>query len=245
MLQTVHNKEGTLLYPSIQHIHDFFIPRSKSAVVWSFGFRFGGPETEFMESIGCKVHVFENRPDAIQRIEIAKRIMYTHSPLPEDPEWTHSLIDKWCQTSLLTQTSAFPWTFDATACINTEALNLTKNNLNSSPRVDICKIDYPSMDTQIVYMMLNEGYRPGLIYIRWEHHPDTSTKAMICAGHLQNCGYTLVDSVENYFLYRFNDACVYETCSWARTDVANPMLEEYRQQVFRFVEENRKKEADT
>ena len=92
------------------------------------------------------------------------------------------------------------------------------------PRVDICKIEYPGLTYEIIYTMLHAGYRPGLLYIRWDEHPDKGTEAMLCAGHLQNCGYGLAAELDGYFLYRFVDDCVYETCSWSRTDCINPLF---------------------
>ena len=49
---------------------------------------------------------------------------------------------------------------------------------------------------------------------------------MLCAGHLQSCGYKLLNATNDYFLYAFNDQCIYESCSWARSDVDNPMVVE-------------------
>ena len=51
---------------------------------------------------------------------------------------------------------------------------------------------------------------------------------MICAGHIQTTGYRLIGQQDNWFLYIFIDDCMYESCSWARTDVNNPLFEEYK-----------------
>jgi hypothetical protein len=54
---------------------------------------------------------------------------------------------------------------------------------------------------------------------------------MAAAGHIQTLGYRLLKTVGNNFLYIFMDECMYEICSWSRTDCTNPMFTEFQKQI--------------
>jgi len=56
--------------------------------------------------------------------------------------------------------------------------------------------------------------------------PDSDLQTTICAGHLQNCGYTLMAKIGHNFLYMFNSDCIYEICSWESNKYDNPIVAE-------------------
>jgi len=221
-------QDGPTQFPTLEDLYSFFSPRSKKITVWSFGLDYGGFETDVMQSLGCKIQLFDHRESTAQRFDLISRVLKEHETLETDPEWASEIANKWVLPNLLTLNTSLPWSFDG----KLEGADLKKMNTQDVPRVDVCKISLTGLETQIVYNILSTGYRPGLFYIHWTEHPDSSTSAMLCAGHLQNSGYKLLKAVDNYFVYIFTDQCLYESCSWARSDVANPMLEEIKQQLF-------------
>jgi hypothetical protein len=101
---------------------------------------------------------------------------------------------------------------------------------NNEVRLDILKIDTtenaPGLEQSILGAVLAAGFRPGLITVRWTKMPDTDLPTTIAAGHLQNCGYRLLDKHEDKFLYYFSDEDLYQICSWETTKVANPITTE-------------------
>jgi hypothetical protein len=218
-------QEGPSQCPSLAHIYDFFAPRSSKLTIWSFGLGFGGIETNFIESTGSKVHVFDARPEAVEKNKQIQRVLQSHELDENDPDWIKPLADVWIPPNKLIFSTTIPWSHDGILTVNGQQTSITQIKTSEVPRVDICKIEYPGLTYEIVYILLHTGYRPGLLYIRWDEHPDKGTEAMLCAGHLQNCGYGLAAELDGYFLYRFIDDCVYETCSWARTDCINPLFD--------------------
>jgi len=217
-------QEGPSSCPSLAQLYDFFAPRSSKLTIWSFGLGYGGIETNFIESTGSTVHVFDARPEAVEKNSLIQRVLASHETLEDDPEWVTPLADVWIPPNKLIFSTKVPWSHEGTLVVNDVQTPLTKIKVDEVPRVDICKIEYTGLTYMIVYNLLEAGYRPGLLYIRWDQHPDMGVNAMLCAGHLQNCGYTLMAELDGYFLYRFIDQCVYEKCSWARDDCVNPLF---------------------
>jgi len=228
---TVLRKDGDLEFPSITSIYDFFTPRTKKIVNWSFGFRNGGFETEIAESSGSKLLVFDSRPGAKERYDIYERIMKNHETQAGDPEWAESLTEHWILPDSTKFSPVLPYQVSGTVDISGTPTTLSAIDVKAVPQVDICKIDYDEFTTNLVYTILNAGYRPGLFYVNWPAHPDESNTTMICAGHLQTCGYRLLKAVDNFFLYLFIDDCVYDICSWEVTECNNPMFAEFHRSV--------------
>ena len=209
-------------------MYDFFSPRAKKITVWSYGFHRGGFEVDIAESTGAKVNIFDARPESLANYAIFDRVMKTHENTPEDPKWAADMTNFWIIPDSTTFSKVLPWAHSGNLVVNDCATELVKAD---AERVDICKADYGEFTTDIVYMILSKGYRPGIFYVHWDKHPDEASSTMACAGHLQTLGYRLLLSVENYFLYMFVDDCMYELCSWARTDSSNPMFDEFRKQL--------------
>ena len=221
-------KTDGINFPTIQNMYDFFSPRTKSIDIWSFGFRFGGVEIDIAESTGAKIKIFDGRPGKKEAYDIFARIMNSHETIVSDPEWAQNLTNAWILPDSTSFSPILPWTYNGTLDISGCPTQFEKIDCD---RVDICKVDYDSFTTDIVYMITTKGYRPGLFFIKWDEHPDMSNITMGCAGHLQNLGYRLLYTVDNYFIYMFFDECMYEICSWSRTDCINPLFDEYRKQL--------------
>lgn len=222
-------EDGDSKFPSIPTLYDFFAPRTKQIVVLSVGFRNGGFECDIAESTGAKVRIFDGRAGKQERYNIFQRIMDTHETQPSDPEWASALTDCWILPDSTTFSSVVPGLYSGSLDLSGCATQFSKIDQD---RIDILKVDYDQHTSFLVSSILQAGYRPGLLWVNWDIHPDESNLTMATAGNLQTLGYRLLKAEGNYFLYIFVDECMYEICSWARTDCANPMFKEFKDQLF-------------
>ncbi len=218
-------KENTVSYPILKDLYHFFSPRSKNITAISFGLGEMGIETHLISSTGCKINIFDSRPDKEGIFNKYFNILKTHSTEENSTEWEKELSQQWILVKNITFSKEIPFTYSGTIDISGVLTQLQKF---SYERIDLCKIDYDDFNTSIVNAILNAGYRPGILLIHWNKHPDHFTNTMLTAGHLQSSGYRLIGNEGKWFLYLFIDNCIYETCSWARTDVDNPMIEEIK-----------------
>jgi hypothetical protein len=234
-------------FPAFTNLYQFFHPNCKSTVVWSFGLSDGDFETCMHEVLGCKVNIFDSKEESQKNFDIIQRIITDHEKQDSDPEWAELIETRWVKEDSLHFSKELPFTFSGQLDISGSPTSLKEISVKENPRVDICKIDYDSFTPNLIYSILNAGYRPGLLYVHWPVHPDSSTQTMICAGHLQTCGYTLYKSNGNYFVYRFIDDVMYEVCSWARTDTSNPMFEEFKNHILQsyYFQTPKQSEKDT
>jgi hypothetical protein len=77
-----------------------------------------------------------------------------------------------------------------------------------------------------LYATLDAGFRPGCIIVAWTHSPDESDSAAIMAGHLQMCGYSLLEMIGKKALNYCTGDELYLTCSWEDNTCQNPLLKE-------------------
>jgi len=210
-------------------IYDFFAPRTKDITVLSYGFRNGGFEAALCEFTGAKVQIHDGRLESKERYDIYSRIMTEHETVATDPKWAEGLVNIWILPDSSSYSPIIPWTYSGNLTVDGVPTELCTV---AAPSIDICKIDYGTFTSEVVYMILRSSYRPGLVFVNWDIGPDDSNASAACAGHLQTMGYRLLGSSGNYYTYMYVDECMYEICSWARIDCSNPMLSEYRRQVF-------------
>jgi hypothetical protein len=229
-IQVDFEKEGKEEYPIVSKLYDFFSPNCKQAEVWSIGFGSGDIETDIVERLGCELKIFDVRPESKKIYDEVIETLKQHKPY-ENKEEYNKIAKKWVKDNKFIFYSHLPYTFTGTLdiCGNVTELKAIDSTVN--PRLNFLKIDYPSFTSHILHSILHAGYRPGLILVKWDKHPDNYTESMLSAGNLQTTGYSLIGEKDNWFLYMFNDLCGYETTSWARTDFANPMFEEYRKML--------------
>lgn len=221
-------EDGGCKFPSVMNLYDFFTPRTRSICVWSYGFRNGGLEVHLAESTGAKVNIFDSRDGKKEQHDIFNRVMNTHKTQENDPDWASYLTKHWILPDSTTFSSVLPGIYDGSLSLSS---GITQFSKFSTDRIDIVKVDYGEDTSFIVNSILSAGYRPGLFWVNWNMHPDESNLTMATAGNLQTLGYRLLKAEGNYFVYMFVDECMYEVCSWARTDCANPMFVEFKDQL--------------
>lgn len=91
--------------------------------------------------------------------------------------------------------------------------------------LQVVKIDVKGgLERQIVYKMLDDGFRPSLLIVNWSEDLDAHYSTAICAGHLLNCGYNHVFTEGSQSLYMFADQPLYDICSLKETGMTNPFM---------------------
>jgi hypothetical protein len=97
--------------------------------------------------------------------------------------------------------------------------------INIAPIVHYLKIEVPNgFERNLIYTILDNGFRPSLLLVKWLKDIDDDTSTAHCNGHLQNTGYRLISLQNNYALYYFTDQCLYDSCSFKTNGLNNPML---------------------
>lgn len=102
----------------------------------------------------------------------------------------------------------------------------------ATARVGLVKIEINSdAERKIIYQLLDEGFRPSLVLVKWSHDVDEHYSTAYCAGHLHNSGYSLIALENDYFLYKFTDDVLYDTMSFKSVSLENPILSNLSSQI--------------
>ena len=175
-------------------------------------------DLEICEGLGCPIQIYTNKDSVEKRWEVISRTLKNRKIGDEDKEqdWLQGVEKKWIlPKNIQVKSTSIGWT--------TLKEVLTTN---ATSRVDILKLEtYDSEERMLLYSMIESGARPGLILVRYTEDPDANVPAMLAAGHLQNTGYRLLATNNNWFIYMFNDLCLYDSCSWRDTKVNNPLVQ--------------------
>lgn len=225
---TLH-AEGDKQFPLLRSMFEFYSPRCKTIEVWSFGMGKCGVESAITEAVGCSIKIFDHRPEAAISFAECEAVLKSHKADENAPAWMKHLATKWILPNKLSLVTSLPASYTGTRIFGDD--RVVKFEKTTVQKVDFVKIDYQDLNCSILYDLLTAGYRPGLFLIHWNEHPDQFNHTMLAAGHLQNTGYSLIAEKDNWFLYMYNDQCIYESTSWARSDVNNPLLHEFKQNI--------------
>ncbi len=228
---TVIKKIGDEEFPFLEDLYFFFSKKGKNLEVYSFGLGNGEIEAEICEQMGCFIKIFDGRLGKKENFDKIIEVLKNHKADENDNQSLKDLSMKWILPNKFQYNDYLPWGFDGMI----ESIQLKKLNMNEVHQIDILKIDYSTYNTSILLNIIECGYRPGMIFVKWDKHPDTDVNSMIGAGNLQTLGYRLLSVKDNWFLYIYVDACMYEIVSWARTDSNNPMFEEIKANIFQAI----------
>jgi len=100
------------------------------------------------------------------------------------------------------------------------------SQLEVEPKVHYLKIEVSnSFERNIIYTILDNGFRPSLLLIKWSKDIDEDNATAYCAGHLQNVGYSLISLQNGYGLYLYTEQTIYDICSFKSVGLKNPILE--------------------
>lgn len=174
-------------------------------------------DLEICENLGCPIHILTNSESIEEKWSIITRTLKARKIDEADKEhtWLDGIQKKWIlPKNLLVKRTPFDWT-----TLVSELQSQTEN------RMDILKIESNSNEERILlYSMMDSGYRPGILLVKYSEDPDAAVPSMLLAGHLQMSGYRLLETKDNWFCYLYTDICFYDSCSWRNTTVQNPLI---------------------
>ena len=220
---------------------------------------FGGSKTanlelEILENIGCSVIIVPDTRDKVLGWLETAECLATREPHP-NPQSDFSLgsDEKWVLAKKLRIISdSIPWwskgilKIDNTYTLETapfyEWIETQCGAMGLSPEethIDIVKIDVSQkLERGLIFSMLDAGFRPSAILVKWSESPDTDLPTRMTALHLHNAGYKLLGTKDNKFFYWFTEADVYGICSFEipnteAISVGNPLVHVISAQVTR------------
>ena len=203
--------------PFLQDIWGFFSKKGIKTQFYSFfcdkSFKL---DLEVCESLGCPIRIYVTNDETVAKWETIKTVLKNRKIADEDKDklWLQGLVKKWIlPKNLLVKKQAIEWN-----TLKTEVETQSEN------RLDILKIEGSNdAEHMLLYSMLESGYRPGIVLVRYTEDPDANVPSMLVAGHLQMSGYKLAEVTDKWFLYLYTDVCLYESCSWRNTKTQNPV----------------------
>lgn len=197
-------------------------------------------DLEICEELGCPLFVCPVTELGHRQWDEVGTILKSHTRTEETSQYSFSeqAETKWILSKNFRIQESLPWWNTGTMDISGQIVKTVKAfdwvtsicstmKLNGDVRIDILKIDMPNdLERGALSSIIDAGFRPGLILIKWNKMPDTDIPTSILAGHLHNCGYHLVMTLSNKFLYYYTGNDAYMTCSWEDTTNQNPIITE-------------------
>jgi hypothetical protein len=230
-------------FPIIDKLWDLFAGKGIRTVFLSVGASNSAvADLDIAESIGCPLHIVPlGSNQAAGWSEVAQYLKDRKRP-ESASAFSEGVDTKWVlPKNIRIQTSVPWWTAGqidiSGTLLSTQPVGDMVDSISSgmkikdtAKRIDLLKVDTtglsPGLEIPVINSILSAGYRPSIILVKWGYMPDTDSTAMIAAGHLQCCGYTLMDTLENKFVYYYNDDNIYEICSWEQRSLMNPIVHE-------------------
>ena len=173
-------------------------------------------DLDICESLGCPVRVLTNSAAIETKWSIIASTLKTRTIAPENASltWLEGIQKRWIlPRNLVVKRTDLQW-----STLATEAAALEGN------RVDMLKVEGSQEEERVLlYSLMDGGFRPGVVLVRYTYDPDENVPSMLVAGHLQMIGYRLVECTGPWFLYIFEDTCFYDSCSWRTTTCQNPL----------------------
>lgn len=235
-------------FPCVNNIWTLFSKKGSRSVFLSIGSsQSSAPDLELAETLACPVHVVplgqEQREAWTETLDILKT---RTRPAEAKYPFSTGAEEKWILPKNVRIVETLPWWTGGsqelagfttkTAAFFDVVHDICKEMklANGEVRLDILKIDTgltEGLERAILYAMLEAGFRPAILLVKWSKMPDTDVPTTMCAGHLQNCGYSLVKKIDNKFAYFFVDQDIYMMSSWEDTSVPNPLVKEIVESV--------------
>jgi hypothetical protein len=175
-------------------------------------------DLEVCENLGCPIHIFTDSDDIEGKWAVVAKTLKARKidEADKDKQWLEGIQKKWILPKNLVVKK-----------VNPSDWSSMFSDLKQSPesRVDLLKVEaYDERERMLLYSMLDSGFRPGILLVKYTVDPDANVSAMLVAGHLQMSGYRLISSKNNWFLYLYTDICFYDSCSWRDETVQNPLV---------------------
>ena len=229
-------------FPIVDKIWDIFAGKGIRTVFLSIGTSKSPlADLEISESIGCPLHICALNDFEKEKWRDISTILKERKR-DASSSFTEHVDTKWILPKNLRIMDSLPWWSNGSIDISGARLSTQKLDAavisicsamklkDGAKRIDVLKIDTtqsaPGMEIPILQCIISAGYRPSVILVKWSAMPDVDLSTTIAAGHLQCCGYSLLNVVQDKFLYYFNDDNIYEICSWEKRTSMNPIANE-------------------
>ena len=175
-------------------------------------------DLEICENLGCPIHIFTDSDAVEEKWAVVAKTLKARKidEADKDKQWLEGIQKKWIlpKNLVVKKVTSSDW-------------SSMFSELKKSPesRVDLLKVEaYDETERMLLYSMLDNGFRPGILLVKYTVDPDANVPAMLVAGHLQMSGYRLISTKNNWFLYLYTDVCFYDSCSWRDDTVQNPLV---------------------
>jgi hypothetical protein len=120
------------------------------------------------------------------------------------------------------------------------------DKLSVNPVIHFLKLEVPDgSERQLLYSILDSGFRPSLILVKWSYDLDDHVATAHCAGFLLASGYTLVSLEHGYALYHFRDTTLFDICSMKTISITNPILDTIIESLNSKIVQETKQESST
>ena len=190
-------------------------------------------DLDIAETLGCPLHIWNFNEAHTANWDEVRQVLKDRKRPTEASPFTEGVDTKWVLPKNVRSYTGVPgfYTAKSEGCSMISIHDCVKQCTSSmkldEERIDILKIALvEGWERNVLAALLDTGYRPGLIMVKWSHMPDSHLFTTLAAGHLQNCGYTLLEKDGNRFTYMFIDRCMYEICSWETNKSLNPLVTE-------------------
>lgn len=227
-------------WPMIEKLWDFFSEKGVKTVFVSVGIG-ANPlaDLEIAETLGCPLHIYDVRESVLKGWEEVQSILKSRKASETVTPFNEGVESKWVLPKNIRVHKEIPSFFTGTITledgtyVSKDILSCVKeccssmNMKEEQMRLDLVKISLGNQyELAVIQAILTTGFRPGMFLIDWSELPDENMASAITAGHLQNCGYTLLSKYGSRFFYVANDRCMYDICSWHVNTCDNPMVTE-------------------
>ena len=220
-----------------ENLWDFYSKKGVKTVFISVG---SSPsaiaDLDIAETLGCPVHIWNLNESHASKWDEVRQVLKDRKRGADASPFTEGVDTKWvlpknvrCYLGIPgfhTSKSEAVSTVSIQDCVTQSIASMKVEE----SRMDILNISladgWDGWERGVLAALLDTGYRPGLLMVKWSNMPDSHMFTTLIAGHLQNCGYTLLEKSGDRFTYMFIDKCMYEICSWETNATLNPLVTE-------------------
>jgi hypothetical protein len=222
-------------WPVPENLWDFYSKKGVKTVFISVGNSGNAvADLDIAETLGSPLHTWNFNDAHTANWDEVRQVLKDRKRVSTTNGFTEGVETKWVLPKNVRSYTGIPGFYNSkTEAFSTISVDdcvkqcVTTMKLEGEQRIDILKIALvEGMERHVLSAVLDTGYRPGLIMVKWSQMPDTHLFTTLTAGHLQNCGYTLLETNGDHFTYMFIDRCMYEICSWETNKSVNPLVTE-------------------
>lgn len=222
-----------------------FLTLTDKTSVWRDDLSVG--ERLFADIVVCPVEV---TPEFQTEFDLTKDVLKQRMKYPGIKE--NSALEQVAKTWILptklhlgptVSTFGFSSTDDT---VHSALMPLLETLTPGEQQIHLFKVELAGgQERPVLYKLLDEGFRPSLVLVKWSHDVDEHLPSAHCAGHLLNSGYACIAYENGYGLYMFNDQVLYDICSLKEPSLKNPIMESLFSTVNDFHKEQNKSSVST